>query len=403
MKKQKIKCSTHVPTREAAVEMSEKIIRSFTSTPELGIAMTHCSSMYVQSRRHFGVVCSLSPNAEITLLGKAAIPRVQFVPCTWDSLRDQGANAETIASFKENDWETMFPLIVACPYGYEGDTGINFSIAWTVRFADAADVLLAVADAARKDRGRQATQTRPPDAQKDEQEEHDKRHANEMKRLEEKLFNQGAADLFDYYKDHQSEEKGKYFQPGACGDGKKAADEVRKSCSCKDPHCSFKRKSPSKKKPKADQPPKPQSPKKKTFAVTFVPKSHEIYGGRKCDMFTCDERARGQCPRCKLTTYCGTKCQTLHWASGHKLTCGKPLEQEPLFSGKGAMAAAIALSEIAMNDGTGPPPSFTAHGQEKPKIKRSEPILFYFCDNGAVFCRRCCHEFAHLRVKRQHQ
>lgn len=402
MKKQKIKCSTHIGTREAAVELSEKIIRSFTVTPELGIAMTHCAAMYTQSRRHFGVVCSLSPNAEITLLGKNAIPCVQFVPCTWDSLRDQGANSETVSAFKENDWETLFPLIVACPYGYETEEGVvNFSIAWTTRYADAADVLLALADAIRKDHGRQATQTRPPDSEPEKQAAHDKEHAEQMKRLEDKLFNQGGADLFEYYKAN-SQERDKYFQTRTIRPPTTpkppVATKSGKACPCPDPHCSGMRKnargtktasSTGKKKQKT--PPGVEeeedkekdkkassSPSKKSFAVTFVPKSHEIYGGRKCDMINCDERARGQCPKCKTTAYCGTKCQSAHWASGHKFACGQP-PTEPLFGGTGAMAVATALSEVSIKgDLPGAVPPVIPAAQDRPKIKRSNPILFYF-------------------------
>lgn len=336
MKKQKIKCSTHISTRPQAVEFAEKIIRSFCMTPELGLAMTHCSVMFSQSRRHFGAVCSLSPNREITLLGKTGIPRVEFVPCTWDSLRDQGADAKTIDAFRENDWETMFPVIVACPYGYETESGVNFSIAWTVRFVDSADVILSLGDAIRKEK---IASVNDVTAQ-----------SKKGERLEDILFAPQRND---------AKIAERYFQALES----QSHQHQQSACDCRDPHCAGKRKKTN----------AAASARSKRFPVTFIGKSCELYGGRKCDMPDCDERARGQCPQCKLAAYCAAKCQTLHWAAGHKFTCGQPLP-EPMPVSKDVMAAAIALSaqgEIK-HDGV------LEESKEKPKIKRTEPGVFYF-------------------------
>jgi hypothetical protein len=138
MKRQKVKLSEHVKTREAAVAFANTIVAGFLVGDEMAIAIAECSAMYHLSKRHFGVVCSLSPYGEITLIGRKGVPRVEFVPCTWESLRDQGADKKTIDAFQSNDWEQNFPVIVACPYGYEKN---SFSIAWIVHMQDSGPVM----------------------------------------------------------------------------------------------------------------------------------------------------------------------------------------------------------------------------------------------------------------------
>jgi hypothetical protein len=139
MKRQKVKLSEHVKTREAAVAFANTIVAGFLVGDEMAIAITECSAMYHLSKRHFGVVCSLSPYGEITLIGRTGgVPRVEFVPCTWESLRDQGADKKTIDAFQSNDWEQNFPVIVACPYAYENN---SFSIAWIVHVQDSGPVM----------------------------------------------------------------------------------------------------------------------------------------------------------------------------------------------------------------------------------------------------------------------
>lgn len=133
MKKQKVKLSEHVKTREGAVAFANTIVAGFMVGDEMANAIIECSAMYHVSKRHFGVVCSLSPYGEITLIGRTGVPRVEFVPCTWESLRDQGADKKTIDAFQSFDWEDSFPVIVACPYGYENN---SFSIAWIVHVQD---------------------------------------------------------------------------------------------------------------------------------------------------------------------------------------------------------------------------------------------------------------------------
>ncbi len=146
MKRQHVKLSEHVKPREAAVKFANTIVAGFMVGDEMAIAMTECSAMYSLSKRHFGVVCSLSPYGEITLIGRTGVPRVEFVPCTWESLRDQGADKKTIDAFQTNDWEQNFPVIVACPYGYENN---SFSIAWIVHSQDSHVLIEQMVDAMR--------------------------------------------------------------------------------------------------------------------------------------------------------------------------------------------------------------------------------------------------------------
>lgn len=114
-----IRCRDEFQTRESALAFAEKIISIFCGTTELGMALTDCAGMFRSSHRHFGIVCALTPDGGIELVGKTETPRVEFVPCTWDSLRDQGADAETVSEFNQTDWESYLPVIVACPYGYQ--------------------------------------------------------------------------------------------------------------------------------------------------------------------------------------------------------------------------------------------------------------------------------------------
>lgn len=145
--KRTIRCRDEFQTRDSALAFAEKIISIFAGTTELGLALTDCAAMFRTSHRHFGIVCALSPDGEIELVGKAETPRVEFVPCTWDSLRDQGADAETVAAFREADWESYFPVIVACPYGYEKN---NFSIAWLVKMPEVSAAIDLMVSAAEK-------------------------------------------------------------------------------------------------------------------------------------------------------------------------------------------------------------------------------------------------------------